>query len=194
MGTTTKLTFEEFIQLPEEPGKRFELDEGELIVEASPTFRHNVIRQRIARCLSDFVLTHSLGAVTVENDFRLSSNVIRNPDVAFVATERLRLIDVDRSPIDGVPDLAIEVVSPSNSAEDMMKKVHQYLDAGAKTVWVFYPNLKLVEIHDEKGIRQASAPASLREEQLFCGHVFFLPLTPVFDEDITKRFVQESTA
>ena len=49
MGTTTKLTFEEFVQLPEEPGKRFELDEGDLIVEVSPTLRHNAIRDRIAR-------------------------------------------------------------------------------------------------------------------------------------------------
>ena len=52
MGSTTKLSFEEFLHLPEETGKRFELDEGELIVEASPTFRHNVIRDRIARFVS----------------------------------------------------------------------------------------------------------------------------------------------
>ena len=185
MGSTTKLSFEEFLHLPEEPGKRFELDEGELIVEASPTFRHNVIRDRIARILRDFVVAHRLGAVAVENDFRLAPNVIRNPDVGFIKMELLCSIDFDRSPIEGVPNLAVEVVSPSNSAEDMAKKVHQYLDAGCQAVWVFYPNLKLVEIHDETGIREVSAPALLVEEKLF-GQQFSLPLAAVFDEDLTK--------
>lgn len=186
MGSTTKLSFEEFLQIPEEPGKRFELDEGELIVEASPAFRHNVIRDRIARFLKDFVLAHRLGAVAMENDFRLSSNVVRNPDVAFVSMELLRRIDVDRSPIEGVPTLAVEVASPSNSATDMVKKVHQYLDAGCQAVWVFYPNLKLVEIHDARGIHEVSAPDPLLEEKLFGGKRFSLPLADVFDEDLTK--------
>lgn len=186
MGSTTKLSFEEFLQIPEEPGNRFELDEGELIVEVSPTFRHNVIRDRIARFLKDFVLAHWLGAVTVENDFRLSSNVVRNPDVAFVSMDLLRSIDVDRSPIDGVPTLAVEVVSPTDSAADMVKKEHQYLDAGCQAVRVFYPNLKLVEIHDISGIREASAPAPLVEEKLFGGKRLSLPLATVFDEDLTK--------
>jgi Uma2 family endonuclease len=81
MSSTTRLTFQQFVELPEEPGKRFELDRGELIVEPSPTFRHNVIRDRIARHLREFVMTHSLGAVTVEKDFRLDSDTVRNPDV-----------------------------------------------------------------------------------------------------------------
>jgi Uma2 family endonuclease len=186
MGTTTKLTVEEFLQLPEEPGKRFEFDEGDLIVEASPTFRHNVIRDRIARYLKDFVVAHRLGNVTVETDFRLSPNVIRNPDVAFIAMEILSRMDVDRSPMEGVPNLAVEVISPSNSAQDMMKTVHQYLDTGCQAVWIFYPNLKLVEIHDANGIREVAAPASLQEDKLFRGHLFSLPLASIFDEDITK--------
>lgn len=134
MSATTKLTFEEFLQLPEEAGKRFELDRGELIVEPSPTLLHNVVRFRIARHLQDFVRTHHLGLVTVENDFRLARDIVRNPDVAFVAPELLSRMDADRSPIDGVPDLAIEVVSPTNSAQDMLTKVHQYLEAGCRAV------------------------------------------------------------
>ena len=186
MGATTKLTLEEFLQLPEEPGKRFELDRGELIVEPSPTFRHNAIRFRIARHLQDFVREHQLGHVTVENDFRLGPDIVRNPDVAFVATEALRRMNVDRSPIEGVPDLAIEVVSESNLAQDMLTKVHQYLDSGAKAVWVFYPNLKVVQIHDRQGTREIAAPASLEDKTVFRGQSYTLPLTPIFDEDITK--------
>ena len=186
MGATTKLTYEEFLQLPEEPGKRFELDQGELIVEPSPTFRHNRIRDRISRHLGDFVSAHRLGAVTIENDFRLAPDVVRNPDVAFVATEPLSRMDIDSSPIEGVPNLAIEVISPSNSAQDMLTKIHQYLDAGCQAVWIFYPKLKAVEIHDAHGVREVSAPASLEEAIVFAGHSYSLPLTPIFDEDITK--------
>ena len=186
MATTTKLTWEEFLQLPEEPGKRFELDRGELIVEPSPTFRHNAICVRILRHLQDFVDAHQLGHVTVENDFRLGADLVRSPDVAFVATEALRRMNIDRSPIEGVPDLAIEVVSESNLAQDMLTKVHQYLDAGAKAVWVFYPNLKVVQIHDPQGTREVAAPKSLQDTTVFGGQFYTLPLTPIFEEDITK--------
>jgi Uma2 family endonuclease len=186
MGTTTKLTFEEFLELPEEPGKHFELDRGELIVEPSPTYRHNRIRQRIARHLEDFVQRNQLGGITVEQDFRLAPDIVRNPDVAFVATEPLSRMDVDRTPIEGVPNLAIEVISASNSAQDMLTKVHQYLEAGCRAVWVVYPSLKVVEIHDSRGTREIAAPASLQEAELFGGHAYLLPLSPIFEEDVTK--------
>ena len=159
-----------------------ELDRGELIVEPSPTFRHNAIRNRIARHLEDFVRAHRLGQVTVENDFRLAPDVVRNPDVAFIANERFSRMDVDVSPIDGVPNLVVEVISPGNSAQDMLTKIHQYLDAGCQAVWVFYPKLKVVEIHDANGIREVGAPSSLEEERLFGGHKYSLSLTSVFDD------------
>ncbi len=186
MGATTKLTYEEFLTLPEEPGKRFELDRGELIVEPSPTFRHNRIRDRIARHLGDFVLAHRLGAVTIENDFRLAPDVVRNPDIAFVATDPLSRMDIDTSPIEGVPNLAIEVISPGNSAQEMLTKIHQYLAAGCQAVWVFYPKLKAVEIHDARGTREVGAPSLLDEKTLFAGHSYALPLSAIFEEDITK--------
>lgn len=186
MSSTARLSFEEFLQLPDEPGKRYELDRGELIVEPSPTFWHNLIRDRIARHLRDFVLSHQLGNVTVENDFHLEASVVRNPDVAYIAAGKLKNLDIHTSPISGAPDLAIEGVSPGNSAQDMRAKVHQYLAAGAQAVWVFYPNLKLAEVHDAHGIREIAAPASLEEERLFPGLQFVLPLTEVFDEDRMK--------
>ncbi len=185
MSVTTKLTFEEFLRLPVEPGKRFELDHGELIVEPSPTFRHNAIRNRIARHLEDFVRAHELGRVTVENDFRLAPETVRNPDIAFIANEPFSRMDVDVSPIEGVPNLAVEVVSPGNSAQDMLTKVHQYLDAGCQAVWVFYPKLKIVEIYEPNVIRELAAPASLDEEKLFGRHKYSLPLAAVF-ADVTK--------
>ena len=179
MGTTTRLTFEEFLKLPEREGTIYELDEGELLMEASPAARHNLARQRIAMKLMLFVESKNLGMVLEEMDFRLAPDTVRNPDVAFVNSEHVKNIDLDRSPIDGAPALAVEVVSPSNSAQDIMKKTQQYLQAGCRLVWIVYPTLRLVEIHSQSGSRQIREPEPLKAEDLLPG--FLLSLTYVFD-------------
>lgn len=185
-GTTTRLTFDEFLHRAQEPGKRFELDRGELIIKPSPTLRHNAICVRIALHLRDFVLIHRLGCVAVTNYFQLAPDVVRCADIAFVATERLRWLDADRPAMDGAPDLAIEVISANDLAEDMLAKVHQYLNAACRAVWLFYPTLKLVKIHNAHGAHEIAVPGSLEDESVFGGRPYSLPLSPVFDDDITK--------
>jgi Uma2 family endonuclease len=178
MATTTKLSFEDFQKLPEREGTRYELDEGTLLMEPSPTFFHNRVRDRIARRLSDFVEGRDLGEVTVELDFRLGRDIVRNPDVALVTTDHLRRIDINSSPVDGAPILAVEVISPSNTAQDTAKKVRQYLSSGSRSVWLVYPSLKLVEIHSAEGTKTVESPAELRDEVALPG--FSLPLEHVF--------------
>lgn len=177
MGTTTRLTFEDFLKLPEEEGKTFELDEGELLMEPSPTFLHNRIRDRIARRLGEFVENHQLGEVVVEMDFRLGPDTVRNPDVAFVTAQHLERIDVNRSPVDGAPALAVEVISPTNIAQDIVKKIQQYLGSGCRSVWIVYPTLHLVEIHSSAGVRKVQ-DGNLTDEPLLPG--FSLPLAFLF--------------
>jgi len=183
MSTTTRVSFEEFLKLPEEDGKHYELDEGNLVMEPSPSFRHNRIRHRIADQLRKFVNAHGLGEITEESDFRLGPETVRNPDVAFVTADHLKNIDIDRSPVAGAPALAVEVVSPGNSAEDMLAKVRQYLAAGSLAVWVVYPRLRLVEVHDSGGIREVVEPAFLEARGVFGNLAFSLPLSAIFDQD-----------
>ncbi len=66
----------------------------------------------------------------------------------------------------------------------MLVKVHQYLDAGCRAVWVVYPGMKLVAIHETSGMREATG--SLREEQLFAGIRFSISLADIFDEDVAS--------
>jgi len=181
--TSTRLTFDEFLRLPEQEGTHYELDEGELVMEPSPTFLHNRIRDRIASRLREFVKTHRIGEVIVEMDFRLGPDTVRNPDVAFVSANHLKTIIVERSPVEGAPALAVEVVSPSNLAQDMAKKVNQYLAAGSRVVWVVQPVLQWVEVHSASGVRHVRAPELLVEEQLFDGHPFSLSLQALFSSD-----------
>lgn len=179
VGTTTKLTFEDFQKLPEREGAIYELDEGELLMEPSPALRHNLIRQRIAMKLIQFVESRNLGIVVEEMDFRLSPDTVRNPDVAFITAEHVKKTDLDRSPVDGAPAFAVEVISPSNSAQDMAKKTQQYIQAGCSIVWIVYPSLRVVEVHSASGSRQVRAPDLLREETLF--HGFSLSLSYILD-------------
>ena len=141
MGTTTKISFEEFRKLQDEAPEtvRYELDEGELMVTPSPTPCHNIARYRLRHALTDFVQKNSLGLILDETDFLLSANTVRKPDIAFITKERLKTLDLDHVPIDGAPALVIEVISPTNLAEDTLKKVRQYLAGGSKAVWIVYP-------------------------------------------------------
>jgi Uma2 family endonuclease len=179
MGTTTKLTFEEYERLPEREGTIYELDEGELVMEPSPALRHNLIRQRITMQLMQFVESNHLGIVAEEMDFRLGPGTVRNPDVAFITAEHLKNIDLDRSPVDGAPALAVEVISPTNRAEDTVKKIHQYLAAGSRSVWVIYPSLRLGEVHSQAGVQAVREPENLKEETLLPG--FSLSLSYILD-------------
>ena len=178
---TNRLTFEEFQNLPEREGAIYELDEGELLMEPSPAARHNLIRQRIAMRLMQFVDSRRLGMVLEETDFRLAQETVRNPDVAFVTTEHLKNLDLDRSPLDGAPAIAVEVISPSNRAEDIVKKIGQYIEAGSRSVWVIYPGLRLAEMHTGTVVRRIREPEALKDEDLLPG--FSLLLSYVLDGD-----------
>ena len=189
MGTTVKLTFEDYEKLPEREGTPYELDEGELLMEASPALRHNLIRQRIAMKLMEFVESNDLGVVVEEMDFRLGPNTVRNPDVAFITSDHLKNIDLDQSPVEGAPALAIEVLSPGNRAEDTVKKIHQYLGAGSVAVWIIYPALRLAEVYSATGVRIVREPEMLKEPALLSG--FSLSLSYILDgnkqQDMKER-------
>ena len=178
MGATIRLTFDDFLKIPEREGMTYELDEGELVMEPSPVLRHNVIRQRIAAELRQFVESRNLGIVVEEMDFRLGPDTVRNPDAAFITTEHLRKIDPDRSPAEGAPALAVEVISPSNRTEDTAKKIQQYLKAGSCSVWIVHPKLRLVEVHTRDGGHTVREPDLLRDEAILQG--FSMSLSKAF--------------
>src|SRR5947209_12291950 len=141
MGTTVKISIEEFRRLQEtaEETVRYELDEGELILTPSPTPRHDLISFRIRCALASFVRTNRLGVVVSEVDFRLGKEVIRKPDVAFISRKSIKIFDLDHTPVEGPPTLAVEVISTGNLAQATAKKIRQYLAAGTEVVWVVYP-------------------------------------------------------
>lgn len=138
--------------------------------------------------IAPFARRHQLGRAAPEMIYLLnpSTGLKRRPDFSFVSYARWP----KATPLPGddgwdvVPDLAVEVVSPSNSADEMKTKIAEYFAAGVRLVWVAYPRLGLVESYD--------SPTSVlildRSGTLDGGSVlpgFRLGLTDLFEDAIT---------
>lgn len=145
------LTEREFAELPDEDRYVHELVAGRLVREPRPGFRHGRLSSKLTRILEGFVEANGLGAIVVEAGFRLADDplTIRGPDVAFVRAPRIPAEPVTGF-FPGAPDLAIEIVSPSNRAADIQTKVREYLDAGTRLVWVVYPETRTVAVHESR--------------------------------------------
>ena len=157
MATKTLLTLEQFERLPDD-GMRHELDEGELIL-IPPTFGiHGKVQSKTGFILMNFVEPRSLGLVLVETGFRLGSDTVRAPDVR---AERAKTLDLE-SRFECAPDLAIEIVSPSETAEKIAHKVRQYLHGGA-VVWVLYPKDRTIHVFEPTKSARVLKAADLLE-------------------------------
>ena len=116
---------------------RHELVAGVIVAEPFPTHRHDRTFRRLLRLLGDFVEAHGVGEVFGEAGYVLARDpdTVRGPDLSFVSRERLADFD-DARFFSGAPDLAVEILSPSNRRGEMHAKVADYLAAGARLVWV----------------------------------------------------------
>lgn len=182
MATKILLTVRDYTALEEPAGERYELSNGELIVTPSASYFHNAIRDNFHDPLRAFVKEHALGGITSETDFILVGDVVRRPDVAFIRVDRLKGIDLDQSPLPVAPDLAIEIVSRNDQADDLMLKVSQYLQAGAQAVWLMYPKTHLAYRYIpgklDPEVRAAKTGDKFEEPELLPG--FSLPLAEIF--------------
>ncbi len=143
MATKTLMTVKDYAALDEPAGVRCELSNGELIVTPSSSTFHNLIRDDFNSHLRIFGKARKLGVVVSETDMTLVGEVARKPDIAFIRAQRLEGVNLDQSPLPVSPDLAIEIVSKNDRADDLLLKVFQYLEAGAQAVWLMYLNTRL---------------------------------------------------
>ena len=166
------MTIEEFEQLSEEQdGVRYELDEGKLAPLTLAMPRHSRAVERIYIALEDFIRNHPLGEVFFPRTGYVLSRepaTLRGPDLSFIRSDRAGRIDLERN-IEGAPDLAIEVVSPNDTARELNRRVDQFLRSGASAVWVFYPDSRQVHVHDPEGVRKLSEKEKLEDPELLPG-------------------------
>ena len=161
------MTAEELLRLPTGMGERYELVAGELKTAPAAGMCHGVISANIGSLLVESVRGSQLGTVlAADTGFVLSRNpdIVRAPDAAFVAAARLPAGDLPDGYFRGAPDLAVEVISPWEAAADINRKVTEYFEAGARLVWVVYPDMRQVVV-----FRSARASVALSADDTLDG-------------------------
>ena len=140
-----KLTYQDYLDLPEEPGYRFEILEGMLIKEPSPSVIHQRASRKLQRILEDYfeevdpegeVFDAPLDVTPLE------FNVVQ-PDLFYVSGEQQSIVKETR--IDGQPVLVVEVLSPSNRRKDRLQKMQIYQKARVQHYWLVDPQDQTLE-------------------------------------------------
>jgi Uma2 family endonuclease len=143
------MTADELLMRPDD-GLRHELIKGELRSMAPAGSEHGIVAMRIALTLGVHVEKHGLGAIfAAETGFRIGSNpdTVRAPDVAFISKERYEQVGPTAKFWPGPPDLAVEVLSPSDTYSEVQDKVFDWLEAGTGMVIVADPRKRVVTVY-----------------------------------------------
>ena len=179
MGATKiVLTAEEFDNYPFEEDKRYELDEGELIEMTRPAYKHNRVLANLQYAIQTYVRGNAVGEMLIsENLYSLSSLTRRSPDLAIILGDRRAELE-NAKVIPIIPEIAAEVLSPSETPRMIHRKMKQYFEAGVKEVWLIDPESKEVEIwtalrltHELSGDAEITSPLlpgfALKLKELF---------------------------
>jgi Uma2 family endonuclease len=161
---------------------RYELTEGRLIEMSPPGSEHGLIVFSVSLVIGNYVKQKKLGKVfAAETGFRLSRkpDTVRAPDVAFVSSARLPK-PLPKGYMDLAPDLVVEVVSPSDDADDMQLKIKEWLDAGARMVCYVYPSSRQVVIYRSlRDVRVLTDADTLLGDDILPD--FSLPVNEIFE-------------
>lgn len=138
----TDMTLDEFCQSDLEG---YEYVKGELVPMAPPTMEHGDISMSLSLLLGIHIRENQLGRLyPADTDFKLGDRLVK-PDIAFVSTARLPENRRQASPV--APDLAVEVVSPTDIQYCVVEKAFAYLNAGTRLVWIIEPVGKTVTVY-----------------------------------------------
>lgn len=144
-GTATE---QDVIFIHDRENRLYELVENTLLEKAVGTYE-SYLAAVLVRMLGSFAAEHDLGIVLgADGMLRLAPGLVRIPDVSFISWDRIADRRIPDQPIaDFVPDLAIEVISPGNTREEMKRKLGEYFDAGVRLVWYIYPRPREVHVY-----------------------------------------------
>ncbi len=175
------LTIEDLYALPEN-NKKYELQAGLLVSEPLPGTRHGHVAAHIAALLDAHVRRGRLGVVlTNDSGFVLSRSpdTVRGPDVSFVSRQRFEAVEDTTKAFPGAPDLAVEVLSPTNTPAGIHAKVADYLAAGTRSVWVIDSQAETVVTY-----RSLLSPRTLAGAEILDGE----DVVPGFRVSVSELF------
>ncbi|MBI3971024.1 MAG: Uma2 family endonuclease [Chloroflexi bacterium] len=146
-------TYEDYLALPDD-GKRYEVIDGVLYVSPAPSPKHQRRLLNLVIKLVGFVREHALGEVFISPvDLLIPGAKPVQPDALFIARTNPARIDEERN-IAGVPDLIVEVASPSTAGYDRREKQDLYARAGVREYWYAHPTeitIELLALDPERG-------------------------------------------
>ncbi len=178
-GTATE---RDVLAVHDREGRLCELIDG-ILVEKAMGFEESRLAFILITFLGDFLSTHNLGvAAGPDGILRLTSGLVRIPDLCFVSWDRLPGRKLPRSPVPRLPiDLAVEIVSKGNTKAEMERKLGEYFDAGVRLVWIIEPRRRTIRVHNAP-----DRPTLLRDgDTLDGGNVlpgFILAVSTLFDQ------------
>jgi len=144
------ITAEELWEMPEAPGKRRELVDGEVVEVPGAGDLPMAIVILLFKLLDRFVEEYDLGLVRPDGlayVLRREPDQVRIPDLSFVAWDHVPVEGIPEGFWEGVPTLAVEVVSPNDLAEEFRDRIMDYLEAGSRQVWVLWPRRQSVSVY-----------------------------------------------
>lgn len=150
MSTTLQQVTADELFARRKDGFRYELVKGELRKMSPAGSEHGAIIVNITGLLWQHVTSKKLGVCFgAETGFKIAADpdTVRAPDVAFVRRERVPEGGIPKKFWPGAPDLAVEVLSPGDSLEEVEEKVEDWLTAGASAVWVVSPKRRSVTVY-----------------------------------------------
>ncbi len=188
--TTTEaklLTVDDLLRLSSE-GVRGELIRG-VLCETMPTGQvHGKIVTRLVTRMGAFVEPRGLGTLVASDSgvwLERDPDTVREPDIAFTSVEELPLDAWNTGYAETVPDLVVEVVSPSDSRREIHDKAHMWLNHGVRLVWVVQPESRTVDVY-----RPDEEIATLGEQDALDG----LDVLPGFTCDVSAVFGPQPAA
>jgi Uma2 family endonuclease len=129
------LTYEDYVKLTPPDSGNFELHNGQIIFMASPKPSHQDISSLLNTYLGIYIITNKLGKLfAAPMDVIFSEHDTFQPDLLFISKERQSIIGENK--IEGIPDLVVEILSPSNDSREMSYKKHIYESTGVKEYWL----------------------------------------------------------
>jgi Uma2 family endonuclease len=144
-ASTIKITSRQFALLGEDPpGIRRELVNGEVTASPGPPAAHSYADRQLTAILSEHIARQDLGVLLHDLDTVLSQLDVRQPDLVYIMKTRVHLID-PYGALQHIPDLCVEIISPTSSVIDRHDKFKQYGEAGIPHYWVLDPGEKTIQ-------------------------------------------------
>lgn len=176
-------TYQDYLEMPEEPGYSFEILDGVLIKEPAPNVPHQRVSRRLQRILEDYFWEVDPEGEVFDAplDITFGDRTVVQPDLLYVSGTQKDIVQYTR--IDGPPTLVVEIISPSTGRKDRLLKMGIYQRAGVKHYWLVSPEDKTMECFalkdrvyalvasgmDEDTVEHPDFPGLVMDLAIICG-------------------------